>query len=144
MQCFRPSTNYFTCLPSSPAPDPSSNFTDNNFKAKCRAPNHCIYAVFQTLHYRFYIFDPLFPNKLKRKKQSGEFLLGPYAQRKSWDGKKMAFDCIYLFVSHCCCFNVKNVIYIFDPLHAGFIYDPKNVNYIFHASVALHVNSLCT
>ena len=38
-------------------------------------------------------------------------------------------------------FNVKNEIYIFDPLYAGFIYNLKNVNYV---SVALHVNSLST
>ena len=59
MQCFRPSTNYFTFLPSTPAPDLSSNFTEKTSKARCKAPNHCIYAMFQTLNYRFYIFDPL-------------------------------------------------------------------------------------
>ena len=44
MQCFRPSTNHFTFLPSSPAPDLSSNFTEKNFKSKVQGT--------QSLHIR--------------------------------------------------------------------------------------------
>ena len=40
----------------------------------------------------------------------------PDGTSKTGDGKKMAFDCVYHFVSQ----RVKNVIYIFDPWHAGF------------------------
>jgi len=35
----------------------------------------------------------------------------PDGTSKTGDGKKMAFDCVYHFVSQ----RVKNVIYIFDP-----------------------------
>ena len=119
MQCFRPSTNHFTFLPSSPAPDLSSNFTEKNFKSK-----HCIYSVFQSFNYRFYIFDPLFPNKLKCKKNA-RVSPRPIGPKKSRDGKNMAFDCIYHVVSHCCSWNVKNVIYIFQVLNETSIITSK-------------------
>ena len=50
------------------------------------------------------------------------------------------------FVSHCCRWNVKNVILHFDLVHAGFIIfsiSLKNINYSFHACSRVHVNSIC-